>query len=204
MRLGRWFLPKSPDVIGLLRSQAAVTLEGMEALVSWAGGDDAARVVVHECEERADVGKRDLAQALTVAFTTPFEPEDIYELSVGLDRILDAAKNTVREAEVMHTAPDRAIQEMAVVLARGTSHLGEALAALASGSTSDARTAADAARTSRRDVEHVYRAAMSALVEAEDVRAVAARRELYRRLARTSDGIAEVADRVWYAILKGI
>jgi hypothetical protein len=43
---------------------------------------------------------------------------------------------------------------------------------------------------------------MSALLEEADLYEVAARRELYRRLARTSDGLTDVAERVWYSVLK--
>ena len=43
---------------------------------------------------------------------------------------------------------------------------------------------------------------MSALIDVEDIREVTARRELYRRLSRTSDEIVMVAERVWYAVLK--
>ena len=35
----RWFLPDMPDVVGLLRDQAATTVAAIEALVAWAGGD---------------------------------------------------------------------------------------------------------------------------------------------------------------------
>ena len=38
-----WFLPERPDVLGILCRQAAVTCEGMAALVDWAnaqGGQD--------------------------------------------------------------------------------------------------------------------------------------------------------------------
>jgi hypothetical protein len=31
-----WFLPQTPDVLGMLRAQAAVTIEGVDALVGWA------------------------------------------------------------------------------------------------------------------------------------------------------------------------
>ena len=41
------------------------------------------------------------------AFMTPLEPEDLFELSRGLDEVLNAAKNAVREAEVMGTPPTR-------------------------------------------------------------------------------------------------
>ena len=43
---------------------------------------------------------------------------------------------------------------------------------------------------------------MSALVAADDLREVAAKRELYRRLSRASDDLREVAERVWYSVLK--
>jgi hypothetical protein len=43
---------------------------------------------------------------------------------------------------------------------------------------------------------------MSALLALPDLHEVAARRELYRRLARTSDGLVDVAERVWYSVLK--
>ena len=119
----RWFLPEAPDVIGMLREQAAITVEGLDALVAWAQGDARAADRVRECEHRADDAKRALREALVAAFATPLEPEDVFELSRGLDEVLNSAKNTVREAEVMHTGPDSAIAEMARDLADGTTAL---------------------------------------------------------------------------------
>ena len=198
----RWFLPEAPDVLGMLQQQAAITIEALDALVEWADGDDAAADRVRECEHRADDQKRELQRALTEAFTVPLEPEDIFTLSMQLDEVLGGAKNTVREAEVMNTAPDRAITDMSRELAAGTHELAAAFSALGSASPSDATDAADRAIKSQRSLEHVYRAAMSALVEAGDLREVAARRELYRRLSRTSEDLVGVAERVWYAVLK--
>ncbi len=37
-----WFLPQTPDVLGMLRRQTAVTVEGLDELVAWAKGDAAA------------------------------------------------------------------------------------------------------------------------------------------------------------------
>jgi uncharacterized protein Yka (UPF0111/DUF47 family) len=202
MRPRHWFLPEAPDVLGMLREQTAITVEGMDALLAWARGDLAAAERVRECEHRADEHKRRLRAALTVAFTTPLEPEDIFELSSGLDSVLNNAKDAVREADVMNTSPDAAIAEMARELAEGTRRLADAFAALAGDGETNATTAADDAIKSQRRLEHVYREAMSALINASDLREVAARRELYRRLARTSDGLVEVAERVWYSVLK--
>ena len=199
----RWFLPYTPDLVGLLQAQAEVTVEGLDALVAWAHGDGAAGERVRECEHLADGRKRELREALTQAFAPPLEPEDLFELSQGLDEVLNGAKNTVREAEVMGARPDRAIAEMAAELDDGVKNLAAAFAMLGDRSGRDAATqAADRAIKNQRRLEHRYRAAMSALIDVEDVREVTAKRELYRRLVRTSDHLAMVAERVWYAVLK--
>jgi uncharacterized protein Yka (UPF0111/DUF47 family) len=202
VRWRSWFLPESPDVLGMLRDQAAVTVEGMHALVAWASGDAAAADRVRECEHRADSSKRSLREALTVAFTTPLEPEDLFELSRGLDEVMNGVKDAVRESEVMGSQPDPAIAEMSARLAEGIGHIADAFAALGGRRSESATEAADAAVASQRRLERVYRRAMSALVDVDDLREIAARRELYRRLARTSDQLVDVAERVWYSVLK--
>jgi uncharacterized protein Yka (UPF0111/DUF47 family) len=198
----RWWLPETPDVLGMLRGQIAITAEGMEALHAWAAGEAGAAERLRECEHRADDAKRQLRGALTVAFTTPLDPEDIFELSRELDRVLNGAKNIVREAEVMKTAPNGAIAEMAAELAAGTQDLATAFDVLGRGHGADATEAASRAATSQSRFEKIYRPAMSALIAVDDLREVAARRELYRRFARTSDDLREVAERVWYSVLK--
>jgi uncharacterized protein Yka (UPF0111/DUF47 family) len=202
MRRRRWLLPETPDVLGMLREQTAITMEGMEALIAWSVGEPGAAGRLRECEHRADDRKRELRTALTIAFTTPLEPEDIFELSTELDRVLNSAKNAVREAEVMETGPDKAMAEMATELAEGVRDLSEAFEQLAAGARAVATDAADRAAKSQSRVEKVYRQSMSALVAVDDLREVAAKRELYRRLARTSDDLREVAERVWYSVLK--
>ena len=102
----------------------------------------------------------------------------------------------------MEIGPDEAISQMAAELAAGVRDLSEAFDQLAAGARAAATEAADRAAKSQTRVEKVYRQAMSALVAVDDLREVAAKRELYRRLARTSDDLREVAERVWYAVLK--
>ena len=67
----RWFLPETPDVLGMLRRHMAVAIDGVDAFARWAdGGAAAARAV------------RDLPSALGEAFVTPIEPEDLFALSL--------------------------------------------------------------------------------------------------------------------------
>ena len=201
MSRGRWFLPHDPDVLGVLTRQLAVTIEGMEAFARWAGGDEAAALTVRDCEHRADVVRRELHAALRAAFVTPLEPEDLYALSRGCDEVLNQAKDAVRESEVMACPPNEALVEMAGYLAEATHRLAEGVGHL--GREGDlASRAADAAVKCDRHLEYVYRVAMAALLETDDLREVTARRELYRRCSRMGETVVDVAERIQYAVVK--
>jgi uncharacterized protein Yka (UPF0111/DUF47 family) len=197
----RWFLPSAPDLIGLLRDQSEVTVRGVEAFAAWSAGDEGARDRVRELEHEADDARRRLLTELRNAFSTPFDPEDVYELSERLDTVLNGAKNAVQEAEVMGTPPDAALAEMAASLCDGVRHLHDAFDHLR-GDRDDATACADAAIKCERKVEHRYRIAMSELTQSDDLREIAARRELYRRYARIGESVVRVAHRVWYLVVK--
>jgi uncharacterized protein Yka (UPF0111/DUF47 family) len=126
----RWFLPESPDVVGMLQEQAAITVNGMEAFAAWAGGDSARGDDVRAAEHDCDEVRRTLVDAVSEAFTTPLQPEDLFQLSRDLDKVINGAKNTVRESEAMDFPPDRATADMAVLLAEGTQHLQTAFTSL--------------------------------------------------------------------------
>ena len=196
-----WFLPDTPDVLGMLRVQLAVTIRGMDALVEWAHGDEAAGGRVRMLEHEADACKRELQLALVRAFTTPYDAEDIYSLGRGVDWILNLSKDAVRESEVMRCPPDADVAEMAVLLRDGVAQIDDAVAALQAHHT-DATAAADDAIKKERDIEHVYRKAMAELLDVDDLRELTARRELYRRFSRIGTELSEVAERVWYAVIK--
>jgi uncharacterized protein Yka (UPF0111/DUF47 family) len=209
-----WLLPSEPDVLGGLRRQMAITVSGMEAFAAWASGEADAAERVRRTEHEADEAKRAVRTALRDAFITPIGPEDIFILSQLLDKVLNASKDVVREAEVMDMAPDEPMAEMAQLLLEGTKHLSRAFEAIAvHGGKDDHRTAtgaADDATKSARRMEKVYRRAMSGLLRLDSsgplghdhVREIIGRREFYRRLSRIAGTLVDVADRVWYAAVK--
>lgn len=201
MKVQRWFLPETPDVIGLLRLQLDVTTEGVDRLVAWAHGEASGADEIRSLEHRGDEHKRALERALTTAFTTPLEPEDLYTLSRGIDWILNLSKDLVRESEVMATAPDAPLADMCEALARAVHLLSDAVHLLGSDSEAATEKANEALRA-QRQIEKIYRDAMAALVEVEDLREVFARRELYRRVARIGEVVVDVAERVWYTVVK--
>jgi uncharacterized protein len=199
----RWFRPKSPDLIGLLVRQGQVTIEGMDAFSAWSKGDRSQGDIVHRVEHRSVLANREVLTAIKSAFVTPIDPEDIYEISERLDAVLNAAKNLVREAQLLDMDPDAAMAEMADLTTLGVRDLVSAFPHLSS-RPDRATDCADAAVQHERDLEDIYRRAMSALLDLDDLREVTGRRELYRRCSRMGDSIDGVAHRIWYAVVKQV
>ena len=200
-----WFLPETPDVLGTLRNQASVTMEGMAALVEWADGDPTGSDRIRDAEHRADEIKKQLRASLKTAFITPIGAEDLFVMSGRLDAVLNGAKDAVRESEVMAMAPDATVAAMSAHLAEAVRHLAEAFDRIGSSAPDDGQAATDAADEAvkaQRQMERTYRAGMSALLDVADLREVMGRRELYRRFSRIGDDVVEVAERVWYAAVK--
>ncbi len=197
-----WFLPETPDIVGMLQNQAAITVRGMDAFADWACGATARADDVRQAEHECDDVRRSLVDAVSEAFTTALPPEDLFQLSRDLDKVINGAKNTVRESEAMEFPPDQATADMAVLLAEGVHHLQEAFQTLDQKSIASATSAADAAVKSQRNLERVYRQAAGDLLTIGDISVVTARREFYRRISAISDDIVSVADRVWYSQVK--
>jgi uncharacterized protein Yka (UPF0111/DUF47 family) len=196
-----WFLPESPDVLGTLREQVRVTMDGMAAFAAWACGESAAESAVREAEDTANDLRRRLSQQLRSAFSTPLDQEDLYTLSERLGGVLSTARNVMREAEVLNLDPDPAVTALAEIAVEGAGHLAVAMQALDT-DNEKATAAADAAIAAARRMEEPYRLAMRAGMNHPDLRALMGRRELYRRTLEVGEREAAVADRIWYAVLK--
>ena len=101
----------------------------------------------------------------------------------------------------MACPPDEALAEMCAALAESVHLLAAAVGGLGA-KTGDATEKANAALRAERRIEKIYRDAMAALVAVDDVQEVMSRRELYRRVARIGEQVVDVAERVWYTVVK--
>ena len=94
---------------GLLRSQIAVTVEGIDTFAAWAAGDAASADTVRAASTAPTRPSGILMSALRRRRSSlPLEPEDLFVLSRGLDWMIDHAGRPIKEAEVMACPPDAA------------------------------------------------------------------------------------------------
>ena len=126
--LDRMF-PKEYDFHAMLRDQARITAEGIDAFVHWL--DNGAKGPARRLDKKkreADDARWHMEGQLIQAFSTPFDRTDIYEISRQMDRIIDYASLTAREMVVFEIGPDEPINSMAGNLSKATRALSDAIA----------------------------------------------------------------------------
>lgn len=213
--------PRMPNFYHLIDEQCDQCVAGMEVFVSYMeSGDVALAERVREMEKAGDEIKARNIRILDNAFATPMDREDIYHAIISIDHILNYAKTTVREIEVLQCKPDAYMAEIAVLLLSGTVALQQGYAKLST-QPAEGEPAANQARKSERNIEKVYRRALAQLFDVDDV-ALALNnndagangramlrvieifkcRELYRHLSNGADRLAHAGDILHNIIVK--
>jgi predicted phosphate transport protein (TIGR00153 family) len=192
--------------VSLLRQQAAKGQEGVAALCRYlADRDEDAAEQLERCEKEADELRRVLIDELHKTFVTPFDREDIFDLSLYLDDVLDYAYDTVEEMRALRVEPDGYLVEMARRLGEATDELLLAMERL----EDNPMVAMDhARRTKHREnqIEKVYRKAIADLFDTahdtDDVLRLLRIREVYRHVNNAADRADMAANVIGAAIVK--
>ena len=200
------FKKKQNVFLKLIHDQAALTLDGLEALKTFMiSGDPVASALLSAKEKEADEARRILIDELNKTFITPFDREDIFLLSRTIDDVLDYAYSTSSEMEILKVEPTNYMQQMASILRDAAYELLMAVDRLAD-HPGVANDHAQRAKSLENRVEEVYRAALADLFSgAEDIQHVIKMlksREVYRHLSNAADRGDEAANVIADIIVK--
>src|SRR5512136_3391376 len=192
--------------IKMIQDQAKLTLQGMEALKAYMGGQDPnAAANLTKSEKEADEARRILIDELNKTFVTPFDREDIFNLSRTIDDVLDYAYSTVSEMEILKVKPTPFMQRIASLLRDAAYELSMAAVQLDE-HPGVANDHAQRAKALENRVEEVYREALADLFSgAEDVRHLVKMlklREVYRHLSNAADRGDEAANVIADIVVK--
>jgi uncharacterized protein Yka (UPF0111/DUF47 family) len=212
-RLVDRIFPRTPDFYRLLNEQCDVAVEAMNVFVEFMESGDLEKAKeVRALEKRGDVLKARNTDLLSRAFSTPMDREDIYRAIATVDHIINYAKTTTREIEVLMVEPDKYMLEFAVLLREGAEALQRGYRKLAE-TPSDAEADAQAARKAERSTEKAYRRAIADLFNPDNISkamecdeehardtticmviAMFKRREIYRHMSNASDRLARAGE----------
>lgn len=192
------------DFYKILIDQATMTLHGLEALECWinSGAEERCQTV-RDFEEKADEIKLDLHRRLVESFVTPFDREDIYDLSTRLDEVINSAKATAREIEAFTMNPEDAYMTvMALTLVEGGRCLVNAFTTLKEKKLSESEEQAALARKAENRMSKVYRQAMRELFSINDLKRIMRTVEVYRSFVMAAEHIDHVGAKLQHVIVK--
>src|SRR5271157_2890731 len=204
--MNRLFKKRQNVFLKLIHDQAALTLEGLDALKAFLSTHDpAASALLTTKEKEADEARRILIDELNKTFITPFDREDIFSLSRTIDDVLDYAYSTVSELEILKVKPTHYMQRMASILRDAAYELLMAVDRLEK-HPGVANDHAQRAKALENRLEDVYREALADLFSgAEDIQHVIKMlklREVYRHLSNAADRGDEAANVIADIIVK--
>ncbi len=190
----------------LIHDQAALTLEGLDALKAYMDTQDAAAsALLNTKEKEADEARRILIDELNRTFVTPFDREDIFALSRAIDDVIDYAYSTVNEMEIFDVCATSYMLRMASLLRDAAYELLMAVDRL----EAHPNVAADHAQRAKaleNRVEDVYREALADLfkgaTDIEHVVLTLKMREVYRHLSNAADRGDEAANVIADIVVK--
>ena len=202
------FRKRQNKFIQLIHNQAALTMEGMEALKGYMENPDSeAAALLTKKEKEADEARRILIDELNRTFVTPFDREDIFALSRAIDDVLDYAYSTVDEMEILKVVPTPYMQRMASLLKDAAYELLMAVERLEE-HIGVAAEHAQRAKALENRVEGVYREALANLFnettgnDNDTILKILKQREVYRHLSNAADRGDEAANVIADIVVK--
>jgi uncharacterized protein len=202
------FKKRQNKFIKLIHDQAALTLEGIEALKAYMDNQDgSAAATLKSKEKEADEARRILIDELNRTFVTPFDREDIFALSRTIDDVIDYAYSTVDEMEILKVQPTSYMQRIASLLKDAAYELLMAVDRLED-HVGVAADHAQRAKALENRVESVYREALADLFddtegnENDAIIKILKQREVYRHLSNAADRGDEAANVIADIVVK--
>ncbi|MFQ5577284.1 MAG: DUF47 domain-containing protein [Anaerolineae bacterium] len=197
---------KEDKFVNLLVAQAEVTVEAMKLLEQCILQPNEAGIEqIRAKEYEADEIRRILIDELHNTFVTPFDREDIFNISLNVDDMLDYALTTIQSMELLKIQADEHLVHMISLIRQEAEELAMAMHRL-SANPRVASQHAQRAKKLENDVEELYRIAIADLfTKAKDFKPLMVmlrRREIYRHVANMSDKANAAADVFGMVVMK--
>ncbi|NLJ30542.1 MAG: DUF47 family protein [Clostridiales bacterium] len=190
------------DFFQLLQEQSEYIIKSAHSLASYTltlNPRDAKEVKA--LEEQADDKRFELVQDLNKTFITPYDREDIYMLSKSLDDILDYYKTTVKELEIYQIGHSAELTEFMDVLLIASESINNSVCNMKKNPKCAIQYAVKAKKYENK-VESLYRHAVAALLESDDIKHIIKMREIYRHLSNCADRIDQASDLICHILIK--
>ncbi|MCX6698567.1 MAG: DUF47 family protein [Methanomicrobiales archaeon] len=193
--------PRKYNFEEMLAEQADKTLTGVETLVIWLNSSPLSDPVhMVQIEEEVDAMRHRMEDKLINSFSTPFDRQDIYDLSRQMDYLLNFSKETAIEMYTFGVGADKTILAMAEALLRGCSFTVKGVKIMNTNKNQVEdliRKASDADH----EIETLYVAGMAELFRTDNPMDALKKREIYHHLRDAGRALRRTLDILHHAVV---
>lgn len=175
--------PQKWDFVGMLRTQAELTAQGVQTLLDWLVEPSIEKYdLLLQLAGQADTVRIEMEEKLYEAFVTPFDRQELYYISVQMDRIVEYAKSTLLSIVEYKVEPREYFIKMAEALSEGTGILARAMISILDNKPIESQTRIQEIRKAHAEMENYYRKGMSELFQTADAMEALKQHEIYSQL----------------------
>ena len=174
--------PKKYNFYSMLQEQSKTNYQVIHALEKWVKDrnvTDYNDLFIKKNE--ADKIRFKLEHDLVEAFTTPFDRQDLYSISVQMNKIIDCSISILKTIKALNIEVDSTIIGMSSLLSKGSLELSEAILILES-NPAEFQNKIENIRITQNLMEEVYISGLSDLFSQKDTITILRYREVYSYL----------------------
>ena len=174
--------PKKYNFYSMLQEQSKTNYQVIHALEKWVKDRDVTDYNdLFIKKNEADKIRFKLENDLVEAFTTPFDRQDLYSISVQMNKIIDCSISILKTIKALNIEVDSTIIGMSSLLSKGSLELSEAILILES-NPAEFQSKIENIRIAQNLMEEIYISGLSDLFSHKDAITILRYREVYSYL----------------------
>lgn len=192
---------KKRDFYLMMSKQSEKMYEGILMLKKFMESSEEDGLKIITAEREGDELRKILIDELNKTFITPFEREDIFNLSRGIDDMLDYARSTYEEMQLFKLKPTEELRDMVALVVQAAEHINYAMGYLKNNPSLSSHHAVNAKKVEN-EIEKKYREALENLFNKDDMKYIFRMREVYRHISNMADKFDYTADAICHIVVK--
>jgi uncharacterized protein Yka (UPF0111/DUF47 family) len=193
---------KQAQFLDIMKQHAALLVQAAGALERYfqAPGTQTEEAVA-AIRARSEQIVAQTVAALTDAFVTPFDRQDIYNLAQGIDEMIYYLASAATEAQLFKADTTPQMLNMAEMLTVAANNIKTAVDDIAQ-SPDSAVQCAKKARDVENKIEDLYRHTLAELFDESDIHCILKQREIYRHLSNSADRAVAIGNLIGKIVVK--
>lgn len=186
--------PKKYNFYSMLLEQSKITFQVIHALERWIKDkDETDSNDLFIKKNEADKIRFKLERDLVEAFTTPFDRQDLYSISVEMNKIIDCSISIFKTIKALNIGADTTIIGMSSLLSQGALELSEAILVLEK-NPAESQGKIENIRIAQYSMEDIYISGLSELFSNKDAITILKYREVYNFLKEAAVLLGDTVD----------